>query len=232
MTDRARARELAAEGLREDDPLGWFERIYAEADAVGTPIPWADLRPNPNLEQFERARALPAPGATALVVGCGLGDDAEWIAGHGFRTVAFDIAPSAIRACGRRFPQSAVAYRVADLFRAPADWSGRFDLVFEAYTLQVLPARLRADAVARIAGFVAPGGAVLVVARRREPSEPEGEMPWPLTRDELAAFEREGLRASAFEEYWDDDRPPVRRVRAVFERPRGGSPESTAPGRA
>ena len=40
-------------------------------------------------------------------------------------------------------------------------------LVFEAYTLQVLPPELRASAVAAIAECLAPGGKLLVVARGR-----------------------------------------------------------------
>jgi hypothetical protein len=46
-------------------------------------------------------------------------------------------APCNGRASG--FPQSAVDYRVADLFDAPSEWRGAFDLVHELYTLQALP---------------------------------------------------------------------------------------------
>ena len=59
------------------------------------------------------------PAPAALVVGCGLGDDAEFIAGLGFSVVAFDISASAIAAAQQRFPQSTVRYRVADLMAAP-----------------------------------------------------------------------------------------------------------------
>jgi len=36
-------------------------------------------------------------------------------------------------------------------------------------------------------------GLLLIVARGRESSEPEGQMPWPLTRAELSAFAVAGL---------------------------------------
>jgi ubiquinone/menaquinone biosynthesis C-methylase UbiE len=73
------------------------------------------------------------------VVGCGLGDDAEYVAGRGFDTVAFDISASAIRAARRRYPDSAVHYVTADLLDPPGEWERAFDLVVESLTLQALP---------------------------------------------------------------------------------------------
>jgi len=221
VTDRTRARELAAEALARHDPTGWFETLYREAEELGTPIPWAELAPNPYLRAHVRPRSRDR-GRAAIVVGCGLGDDAEWLAGAGFATTAFDISASAIRACRRRFPRSAVTYRVADLFRAPAEWRGRFDLVYESYTLQVLPVGPRSRAVGRIARLVAPSGELFVVARGREEKEPPGAMPWPLTRAELLGFRDHGLGLTRFEDSLDHERPPVRRFRATFRRPTAG----------
>jgi len=89
--------------------------------------------------------------------------------------------------------------------------------VFEANTLQVLPAELRPQAMRRLAGLVAPSGTLLVVCRGREPSEPPGPMPWPLTRGELIAGVG-GLNLVTFEEHYDAGDPPVRRFRAGFRR--------------
>jgi hypothetical protein len=44
-------------------------------------------------------------------------------------------------------------------------------------------------------------------------------MPWPLTRETVLRFEDEGLDLVSFEDYHDDETPPVRRFRAEFERP-------------
>ncbi len=138
-TKRARARELAQAALGRGEPLAWFEELYQEALHAGTPIPWADLRPNPNLiDLTSRIAPLPQSGS-ALKVGCGLGDDSEWMASRGWETTAFDISPTAIAQCHQRFPVSSVAYVVADLFSAPQHWIGAFDVVVETYTLQVLP---------------------------------------------------------------------------------------------
>lgn len=173
-------------------------------------VPWADLGTNPNLLKFAGA------GKAALVVGCGFGDDAEQLAAWGFETTAFDVSPSAIRACKRRFPQSRVEYKSADVLDPPEEWAGRFDFVLEVYTLQVLPAELRARAICGLAGFLKKDGMILVIARGRKLNEPEGMMPWPLTRRELDEFTAAGLREESFEDYFDKESPPVRRFRAIY----------------
>src|SRR5689334_6649434 len=119
MTDRKRARALAAEALSAGEPLAWFERLYREADAEQAIVPWADLRPNPHLlEWLDRpensGRSIIAPKrARALDVGCGFGDDAEELARRGFDVVAFDIAESAVARARARFAGSPVTYVAA-----------------------------------------------------------------------------------------------------------------------
>src|SRR5271170_5949567 len=96
---RAVARELAQKAWAENRPLTWFEELYQKAEHEGAPIPWGDLAPNPNLlELYAKCGEIPF-GPCALKVGCGLGDDAEWLAGRGFEVTAFDIAPTAIARC-------------------------------------------------------------------------------------------------------------------------------------
>src|SRR5215217_6577590 len=123
---RATARELAAVHLQRGDPLGWFQTLYCRAAGQAAVIPWADLQPNPHLVEWLSSAAL-AP-RRALVVGCGLGDDAELLASLGWSVVAFDISAEAIRWARRRFPQSRVDYRAVDLFKAPSEWRRQFDL--------------------------------------------------------------------------------------------------------
>lgn len=212
---RARARQLAAEYAGRGDHTGWFEQLYQEAERGSAKIPWADLQPNPSLLSFRERHAFPVQGA-ALKIGCGLGDDAEQLSRWGFETTAFDIAPSAIRQCQRRFPDSRVSYVVADLLSPPEEWRGRFDFVLESYTLQVLPAALRPAAIWHVASFVKPGGHLLVIARARDAADPPGQMPWPLTRDELSEFVRFGLEEQSFEDYVDGEQPPARRFRVYY----------------
>jgi SAM-dependent methyltransferase len=217
-SDRRRARELAAEYTRKGDPTGWFEVLYKEAEAGKSIVPWADRGANSSLIEFWSMNPLATGGNEALVIACGLGDDAEQLAAWGFQTTAFDISETAIRAARKRFPKSEVRYRVADLFEPPAQWAGKFDFVFEANTVQALPASIRAKAIQRIAGFVKPGGKLLAIVRGREVDEPEGESPWPLTREELGEFVRAGLTEASFEEYFDTEEPPARRYRVLYVR--------------
>jgi hypothetical protein len=216
MRDRTRARQLAAEYLAKGDPTGWFEQLYREGEQGQSVVPWMELRPNPNLLDFWTSRHFSTTGETALKIGCGFGDDAEQLSQWGFRTTAFDISETAIRGCRKRFPESGVEYVNADLLNAPARWARAFDFVLESYTLQALPPDIRAHAMECVAGFVAPGGKLLVIARACEESDPRGEMPWPLTRKELSHFTETGLRQLSLEDYMDSEDPPVRRFRVLY----------------
>src|SRR5436190_1404721 len=178
--DRARARALAQDAIARGKALSWFEALYREADGGTAVVPWADLVPNPQLVAWLDAN--PSIGGRALDVGTGFGDNAEELARRGMDVVAFDVAATAVARARARFPGSPVRYLVADLLDPPADWRAAFDLVAETYTLQVLPPSERGAAVHALRTFVAPGGTLLVIARGREPAEPEGVMPWPLTR--------------------------------------------------
>jgi SAM-dependent methyltransferase len=219
MPNRARARELAAESVRSGDPLGWFERLYQEAQQGKSEVPWADLCPNLHLLKVWQSHHQQTAEESALVIGCGLGDDAEQLAAWGFRTTAFDISETAIRAASKRFPHTQVEYLVADLLAPPVAWLGYFDFVLEVYTLQVLPENIRPQAIEKVAAFLRSGGALLLLARGRDKADPRGEMPWPLTREELEAFPRAGLQEISFEDYIDRGDDAVRRFRALYRKP-------------
>jgi hypothetical protein len=198
---------------------GWFEDRYRAAEDGG-PLPgWADLRPNPNLLDW-LAVANPPPGR-AVVVGCGLGDDAAALAGMGFAVTAFDVAPTAVRRAAERFPAVPVTWRAADLFDLPAAWAGAFDLVVEIFTLQALPADLRPRAALGVASLVAPGGTLFMFCRGRDEDGPvPARPPWPLAPSELGVFDAAGFERLSFEDLADpheDSRP--RRFRAVWRRP-------------
>jgi SAM-dependent methyltransferase len=218
MPNRGRARELAAQFNQRGDPTGWFEVLYREAEEGVSELPWADRGVNPHLMGFWAQHPQDTAGKRALVIGTGLGDDAEQLARWGFETTAFDISETAIRACRKRFPKSPVHYTPADLLDPPASWLGTFDFVFEANTVQALPAAIRAKAIERSARFLKPGGLLLVVARAREPHDSVGELHWPLTRSEMDGFTRAGLTEESFEDFLDGEDPPVRRFRVVYRR--------------
>jgi SAM-dependent methyltransferase len=201
-----------------DDATGWFEPLYAGARAGERAVPWARGGPHPLLVEWVEREALDGTGRRALVVGAGLGHDAEYLASLGFATVAFDVAPSAVRMARERFSESAVEYAVADLLDPPADWSRAFDFVFESLTVQSLPPALHPAASAAVAWFVAPGGELLVVASARELGERVHGPPWPLARPEVDAFADSGLVPVSLELLPVRDEPTERRWRAAFSR--------------
>lgn len=218
MEARARARELAAEYCAKGDPTGWFEQLYREAEKGTARIPWADLTPNPNLIEFWTQHPITSTGKQALTIGCGLGDDAEQLAAWGFETTAFDISPSAIEACKRRFPHTKVRYVSADLLNPPGYWRGAFDFILESYTLQALPESVRRDALRRIGDFICEGGHLLLITRGRGEQDESRAMPWPLTHRELDCLKQIGLNELSFEDYVDTESPPVRRFRVLYQR--------------
>lgn len=217
---RAIARRLARDAAEAGESFEWFERLYSMAERGEVEIPWANGEPNPWLaELFGRVDEAPARGARTLCVGCGTGDDAEWLASLGLRVTAFDIAPTAIDQCRRRFPGSAVDYVTANLLAPPDEWIGAFDLVVEANTLQVVPGELRAAAFERLSGFLAPAGALYLIARFRDDDEPTADLPWPLTRDDLTIpIHDHRLRPVILDDFTDTDEPAVLRVMACFRR--------------
>lgn len=203
---RERTKELAKEFIEKGDATGWFEALYQEAAGDNEKIPWADLEPNRFFVEFARKTSLQGEGKKALVVGCGLGDDAKFLADLGFEVTAFDISKTAIEWAKRINP--GIRFEIADLFSPPRGWLGAFDFVLEIYTIQPLPLGLRPDVIDAIAGFVKPGGEIVVVTRGREDDEEPDELPWPLSRKDLSRFEENGLRQSYFEIAEEEDEPP------------------------
>jgi SAM-dependent methyltransferase len=207
-------RRLSAASLAEGDATGWFEKLYAEARDGHAEVPWDRPEPSVSLTEAE----LPAgEGRAALVVGCGLGRDAEYLAGLGYATTAFDISATAIKGARERHPGTAVDYQVADLLDPPERWLHRFALVLESNNVQALPRELRGAAIAAVSGFVGAGGTLLVLAAAKTESGDDGP-PWPLTREEVDAFAGDGLRAVSVERIPGKEGPFVERWRARFVR--------------
>lgn len=165
-----------------------FEAMYAGAEAGGAKPPWDYGAPRPQLVEWAEAQDLAGGGREALVVGCGYGADAEFLASLGFRTTGFDFAPTAIAGARRRYPTSEVNYLVADVLDLPREWQGMFDLVVESLTVQSMPPEQHSVAARNIAALVARGGTLLVLATTREEHPEVNGPPWPLTRAEVEVF--------------------------------------------
>jgi SAM-dependent methyltransferase len=212
---RARVKSLAAASA---DGMSWFEDVYSMADGDVAQVPWGDRRPNKNLVAWLDREKPVGRGVRALVVGSGLGDDAELLSRWQFDVTAFDLSPTAVDWSKRRFPSTRVRYQQADLFNVPTDWIGGWPFVFEAYTVQPLPMSLRSSALAAVARLVAPGGQLLFICRGRDEHEETDGPPWPLTHADIARLTHERLTLRSFEDYEDDEAPPIRRFRCLLQR--------------
>ena len=192
-SERTHIRQLIQKVGGVTNPSGWFEPLYQEAQGDSVQVPWAQMQANPYLQDWLSQQKAPTDNAEALVIGCGLGDDAEALAALGYQVTAFDIAPTAIEWCQQRFPDSSVSYQVADLFSPPTDWQARFALVYECRNFQALPVEVRATGINAIANCVASQGRFLLITNYLGDAPlPEGP-PWPLSDAELDLIEQQGF---------------------------------------
>lgn len=215
---RERTKEIQAEFASRGDALGWFEALYREAGGDNDKIPWADLAPNKFLVKFAEKTNLRGNGRKALVVGCGLGDDARYLYDLGFDVTAFDISQTAIDWARRIHQDTNIKFFAVDLFNPPHEWFQAFEFVLEVYTIQPLPVEMRSKVIDAIANFVEFRGSLLIVTRGRENDEQPKELPWALSRKDLSRFEVNNLEQVQFEEMFGDEDEPIKRFVVEYER--------------
>ncbi len=109
-------------GIKEDKPTDWFETLYATSNQEGIGVPWANMSTHPTFKHWLTSNPLNGKGKTALVVGCGMGDDAIELEKRGFDVTAFDVSHNAIELCKERFPSSKVKFVQADLLKGIEAW--------------------------------------------------------------------------------------------------------------
>ena len=182
------AGRLAGRAEADGEPTRWFEELWSAAARDEVDMPWDRSPPYPPVLAHVDAMG-DGSGRRAVVVGAGLGADAELLASRGYRTVAFDLAPSAVALARSRYTGTSVDYRVADLLDLPTDLVGAFDLVVDVFTVQALPRPLRDRAVAGIRALLAPGGDLLAVQFVHEDDAAEDDgPPWLVTRAEMESL--------------------------------------------
>ena len=71
-----------------------------------------------------------------LELGCGEGRDAWPLLDQGFRLLATDVAPAAIRFCREKYPQYAERFQVLDC--VAGDLEGRFDFIYAVAVIHML----------------------------------------------------------------------------------------------
>lgn len=211
-----KVQSLATESIRQQNPSGWFETLYAEANGDDNLVPWAKNTAHPYLQDWLNNNRIQNDRGSALVVGCGLGDDAELLASIGYQVTAFDISATAINWCQQRFPNSSVNYLVADLFADRAAWQHKFDLVYECRTIQALPINVRSQVIEKIASFVAKQGTLLVITRYRENDILPESPPWAMSEAELSQFLELGLSEIQRDCYIEGEQNSIKQLRLEY----------------
>jgi len=221
--------QISRENLREkilemvensqSDPTRWFENLYAWSEGDPSRIPWATLAVHPQLQAWLENHPIRDNNKTALVLGCGLGDDAEALAKFGYQVTAFDISKTAIAWCRQRFPNSPVNYTVADLLNLDPEWRERFDFVLESRITQSLPLEVRSRAIKAIADLVSPGGILLLITRYRPTEAPPDGPPWPLSEGELSQFKTFGLEEVKRCQFSEERNPDVTQFCIEYRQP-------------
>lgn len=123
---RSSGPSLASQGPDPNHPSFWEGR-YRAGEAR-----WDLGEPSPVLTGHLSRPDAPPPGRT-IVLGCGRGHDALWLAASGFEVVGIDFAPSAIAAARQRaaMVRLEAEFLQQDLFALDAGLIGQFDYVVE-----------------------------------------------------------------------------------------------------
>ncbi|NND03841.1 MAG: class I SAM-dependent methyltransferase [Acidimicrobiia bacterium] len=169
----------------------FFEQIYQGAQRDRYRLGWTKPGPDQMLTRW-LADEAPTPGR-AMVVGCGVGDDAEFLAARGWDVSAFDVSRTAIEWARERSPHSTVEYRVADLFALPEEWHRAFDLVVEVWTIQSIDPLHTKVTISAIAELVAEDGTLLVSTLTSSDADRAAGPPWPVDPAALDGFVEAGL---------------------------------------
>ncbi|KAB7881980.1 class I SAM-dependent methyltransferase [Poseidonibacter ostreae] len=212
-------KQMVKKFQENDNPTGWFDSIYIDAQGDYKSVFWADLQPSPYLVKWLKENPASSKQKKAIVVGCGVGDDAQALSEYGYEVIGFDISKEAIKLCKSRYPNSKVTYLVADLFDYDKQWLENFDVVYECNTIQVLPGKYRIQARKAISNLVKKQGYALVSCRSRKKGEQENDIPLPLDYDEINKFVRDdNLEEINFLAYDDTQIPSVPHFFAIYKR--------------
>lgn len=139
----------------------YWERHWQRSDG---PENLHGVPPNPYLDR-EVGGLMPG---TALDAGCGAGAEAVWLASRGWEVTAVDISAEALSRAAERAAASGVGERVRWVEADLGVWEPgmRFGLVTTHYAHPEMP---QLEFYERVAGWVSPGGTLLIVGHLHSP---------------------------------------------------------------
>ena len=167
-----------AKSAVNNEPIEWVDQLYGLAKRDSTIIPWARMTPNQIMMNWVEQNCSVG---NALVIGCGLGDDAVGLENIGFNVTAFDISKHCVDWCRERFPNSKVEWLVGDILDPKQEWYGNFDLIVEIHILQAIPdGGIREKAAEQMPKLLADNGKMLCIGRLDDGRQTIQSPPWPL----------------------------------------------------
>jgi len=221
--DAVKYKQMVKEHHENDEPFSWCDSVYTDAQGDYKAVFWADLEASPYLvkwlEKNKNQLTSNLQDKKAIVIGCGVGDDAEALSDYGYKVTAFDISPEAIKLCKKRYPNTKVDYLVADLFDYDKAWLENFDVVYECNTIQILPGEYRIQARIAMSNLLSKNAHILVSCRSREKNEKNDEIPLPLDYEEINKFVTDDkLKEISFKAYNDNQTPSIPHFFAVYKK--------------
>ena len=184
---RRKLRSFSDAAASEGKFLDWFEQLYEYADNDSVWIPWSRGKPHPMLVDWMENTNQSL--GTALVVGCGLGEDAMFLANLGWEVTAFDIAPTAVQWASERYPHERIQWVVGDLLHPNEEWNSAFDFVLEVHILQAIPEDFRILGARKLSPLVSHSGHLVCIGRlATDDSVEQNVPPWPLTKKFISSI--------------------------------------------
>ncbi|MFC9876173.1 class I SAM-dependent methyltransferase [Nocardia salmonicida] len=157
-----------------------FNAVYRGGDFLDgsaiAGVPWDIGRPQPAVVEFERAGLL---RGAVLDIGCGLGDNAIYLATRGYQVTGIDAASAAIEQAITRAGGLDIEFDVADATTLTG-YESRFDTVLDSALYHTLDAASRTAYLHAAHRVTRPGGALNMLCFADLP----GGMPTPLSVSE------------------------------------------------
>jgi SAM-dependent methyltransferase len=168
-----------------------FNAVYRGGDLLSgvTGVPWDIGAPQPSVVGLERNGDI---RGQVLDAGCGLGDNAIYLAGRGYQVTAVDAASAAIDQARQRAGAVRVDFEVADATELDG-YQGRFDTLLDSALYHTMDADGRRRYVAALHRAGKPGARLDLLCFADLP----GGMPAPL------AVARDGVHDDLAQAGWN-----------------------------